>query len=203
MTLLNRLAPLGALLTLAFALTLTLAACDAADPAASSAVTAAPPLATSHAGARGPSVNGSGHLTIPISDGSDILRRFTVHARANADGEVTGRFNLHSGGGHFQGDVTCVNFFDNVAVLAGFVTANENDIFRLGGNFVTIVEDNGEGGGAPPDRVGRVLQSPVGADADFPTDQSVVDFACTTSLEVALSFFDLDAIEAGNIQVRP
>ena len=106
---------------------LTLLGCDAADPAASSAVTADAPLATANAGARGPSVNGSGHFTIPRADGSDFLRRFTVNARENADGEVTGRFNVQALSGHLQGDVTCFNFFDNVAVLAGFLTANAGD----------------------------------------------------------------------------
>ena len=194
---------------------LTLLGCDAADPAAPSAVTADAPLATANAGARGPSVNGSGHFTTPRADGSDFLRRFTVSAREHADGEVTGRLNLQALGQHTQGDVTCVNFFDNVAVLAGFVTANGNGgdqeagyyVFRVGGNFVIFVEDNGEGGGAAPDRITLVAQffgNGEFPDLDFPDDQSVVDFACTQPLGVVQSFLSpLNDIVAGNIQVRP
>ncbi len=152
------------------------------------------PAASASAG--GPAASGSGHITI-----ADEYRTFSFHARAAASGTVAGQFNLQArqSGNHLKGNVTCVTVLpNNRAIMAGFVTEADESGFRVGGNFAFMVEDNGAGSGAAPDRL--TLVSQFGLSPGFPTDQSLVDYLCASN---GSNLSALTPIEGGNITVRP
>ncbi len=83
------------------------------------------------------------------------IRHLQFSAIAKADGSVSGQYNLTfegSGNLRLHAEVTCLRVVGNQAWIGGVNKSSTNPaIVGREGGF--IVEDNGEGSGAAPDRV--------------------------------------------------
>ena len=129
----------------------------------------------------------TGHATVTQAPG--VLRTFSFSARRMPDGTVEGNFVNHNrlGGAVNHGDIDCLRLIPpNGAVLSGPIRKHTNPTF-VGRRTVFRVEDNGEGGDDPPDRVSQLVNLPAGSTLD-----------CQTLTPVVLL-----PVEGGNIQVRP
>jgi hypothetical protein len=148
------------------------------------AVTTAVVLATVAAGSVGASAparaSGSGH----IADGP--RRTFALSAVQRADGTVAGEAQLYARAFpakvHMQ--VTCLRVEGAIAYVSGFNTNADPDVFE-GIWAIFAVQDNGEGTGAPADRITQLHPA-----ADQGPD------ACLTE-----SPSDWMDVQDGNIQV--
>lgn len=161
-------------------------ACDASGPVAAGART--PPVPAGAA----PSVNGSGHSPHPTL-GTD--RNFTVHARGDGAGAAHGLVNLINQfdevSSHSRVAVTCMEIDGNRARMGGTVLL-DTDVPEIAGfDAFWVVEDNGEGGTAAPDRISRIFVS---------ANPEVAEAFCDGSLGFSPALFD---VERGSIQVRP
>lgn len=105
------------------------------------------------------------------------LSTFTFNAIEHKDGTVKGNLvsHLRFVDGTIHMDIDCLNITGNTATLSGTVTKVKGKdppppwIF-VGQNGVFQVEDNGEGGNAPPDLFSDVLlRDGVSCESDFPT----------------------------------
>ncbi len=140
--------------------------------------------------------NGVTHVTDQAT-GSGVragtIRHLQFSAIAMADGSVSGQYNLTFEGGIFrlQAEVTCLRVVGNQAWIGGVNKSSTNPA-RVGREGGFIVEDNGEGKGAVPDRVSLMFTNlgPGGAAA-----------VCAGFLDFALlpTFADIDK---GNVQVH-
>ena len=132
------------------------------------------------------SATGSGHYT---SGGE--LRTFAFSATKQADGSVSGEYQIISragGGVIFHVDVTCMSVVGNQAWVAGIITRADDPVIRVGSVSYFRAIDNGEGGG-PPDQVTPArINDPAGEDIRFCTERP-------TGLP-------LRTVEHGNVQVR-
>ncbi len=86
------------------------------------------------------------------------IRHLQFSVIAMADGSVSGQYNLTFEGGIFrlQAEVTCLRVVGNQAWIGGVIKSSTNPA-RVGREGGFLVEDNGEGGGAAPDRVSLML----------------------------------------------
>jgi len=130
----------------------------------------------------------SGHGNLTVSDG---LRTFSFTAVQHADGTVTGDAELKSRAQGFRDHykIDCLKVEgNNRAIVSGPLAKSTDSEFEgLIGLFA--VEDNGEGGNAPTDRMSLVfLLEPPDSCSNY-----------------VFSDFDglMVPIEAGNIQVNP
>ena len=111
-------------------------------------------LASSPAGASSPGAYGHGNL---ISAGA--LRTFSFSVTTDADGTVTGHFNVYNRGMDVRlfVDIDCATFLPGGrAIVGGLITRSSNPLFAVGRFSVFAVEDNGEGSNAPVDRMTTV-----------------------------------------------
>jgi hypothetical protein len=115
---------------------------------------------------------------------------FTFNAVQHKSGTVNGHLVYHVRGFDLSihMDIDCLTFIGNQAVLSGTVTKVRGDtepfpFIFVGQDGVFQVEDNGQGGGAPPD-----LISDVDLDAGLNCNNTVL----TPYLPIS-----------GNIQVNP
>ena len=113
-------------------------------------------------------------------------------AIAMADGSVSGQYNLtFEGSGNFrlQAEVTCLRVVGNQAWIGGVIKSSTNPA-RVGREGGFVVEDNGDGGGAPPDRVSLMFVNldPGGAAA-----------VCAGDTGIDRTLRDIDS---GNVQVH-
>jgi hypothetical protein len=88
------------------------------------------------------SATGSGHLQL-----GGELRTFSFSAVERSDGTVTGQAQLQARlvGQTTHVETDCLNVVGNVAIMSGPLPTGTTAAFA--------VEDNGEGGNAPPDRI--------------------------------------------------
>jgi hypothetical protein len=116
-----------------------------------------------------PRASGSGH----IADGP--RRTFTLTAVQRSDGTATGQAQLYARGFpakvHMQ--VTCLRVEGAIAYVSGFNTKADPEVFE--GIWATFaVQDNGEGTGAPPDRITQLHpaadQGPDACMSESPSD---------------------------------
>jgi hypothetical protein len=138
---------------------------------------------------QGPSASGHANFTI---DGS--LRTFSFNAVTHRDGTVTGsaQANNRATGVKIHMNVDCLRLLPNGrgAIMSGLV-ARATDPTLLGLTAVFVAEDNGEGAGAPPDRLTLL----------FGFTQGLV--TCTHPVETDPTFeTDLRLTMEGNLQVR-
>jgi hypothetical protein len=98
------------------------------------------------------SATGSGQLHVTVDT---KLRTVGFSAVMLADGTVTGYAEAQprQEGNRWRIDVNCLNVVGNVALITGRTIYNQiaPEIVGWTGGFA--VEDNGEGAGAPPDRI--------------------------------------------------
>lgn len=146
-----------------------------------------------------PGESASGHGALATADGKK--RQFTFNAQRHADGTVSGHavlinpeFTGANGRSPYQlhVDISCLQIVGNIAIMGG-MTSRTNDPSLVDAVFFTV-QDNGEGRGAPRDRISRVFfWDDIPATIGDPQ-------ACllTDPLD-----FPLEEIENGNIQVRP
>lgn len=93
------------------------------------------------------SANGSGHSARPAG----FITTFTFNAVKRADGRVTGQA-LYQNGIRLKVEIDCLAVDGNVAVLSGTLKQHSNPMWVGAGGYF-VVEDNGEGVQASPDRV--------------------------------------------------
>jgi len=103
---------------------------------------------------------GSAHWTIELPNPFDVVvtnRTLSFDATRLDDGRVSGRFEYHQvaeGVAYkFNVRVTCMHIYDgNRAKIGGEVEVSNDPTVPVGTFAWFQVFDNGEGGGAPPDR---------------------------------------------------
>lgn len=137
-------------------------------------------------GAGRDAVTGSGH--VPSGDG---LREFTFHALDNGDGTASGSYKIEftATGLFVLVDVTCVSVVGNTGWVGGRIVDSNIPVVRPGTVSYFYAIDNGEGNGAPPDRVSAARLNDVdGEDIRFCTERPLL-----------LPAFN---IQEGNVQVR-
>jgi hypothetical protein len=140
------------------------------------------------------SASGGSQLKIHNMFGLELIdvRVYSFDAKQHADGSVTGRYNHRSfdDGQPFyvRGPLTCLTVIGNRAWVGGLIEASSEPAL-VGWDMWFQVQDNGEGGGGPPDWTTLVGASPEAGSAQE---------YCDEAPEVLFPF----DIERGNIQVR-
>lgn len=112
-----------------------------------------PPALSVGAGVAG-SVTGSAHLTVfPGAPPGLATRNFTVSAVEQADGSVSGEWEIVAGGTILHGDVDCMWIApDGVSArISGIVTDAKFTTFQVGTAFAMELFDNGNGASGDPD----------------------------------------------------
>jgi hypothetical protein len=137
--------------------------------------------------------SGSGHF----ANAPGEQRVFSHNARMNADGSVSGHFDVNnkSQGLHVSGIIFCLNVIGNAAFFGAVITntnAAPTDPFWQEGHFVLwSTMDNGEGGNSPTDQITLVTTNPAWTQAGI-EGWCAAPFIFSPYLE----------IERGNIQIR-
>jgi hypothetical protein len=146
------------------------------------------------------SANGHGALTVLNDSGREVNRQFSLSARRDLDGTVTGHavlinpaFAGESGHGPYRlhVDITCMHVVGNIAVFGGTVR-HTNDPGLVDAVFFSV-QDNGEPGEGV-DRISRVF---------FWDDDPTTTGDPQACLLTGPLDFPLEPIDKGNIQVRP
>lgn len=141
------------------------AACSESFPTAPAPPPAGDGAAGTSVQGAGPKVVGSAHT---ISGGEHRVTTFS--AVTLPDGSVSGeaQINAMSVDAWWHTRIECLAIVGNRAFLGGTITAASDARIQLGSKSYFWVEDHGEGGGAPPDRVSiaGVNETPQGL-ADF------------------------------------
>ncbi len=169
------------------------------------------------------SATGSGQVQIVAGSCAGAFRTFSFTVSSYGDGTVAGQSNVQvhaetatdpvaceaavsSGavGSFVHAELDCLNIFGNIASVSGTVTQT-NEEFSANLRFTTVfmVQDNGEGANAEPDRITRIR--PFRPDAPFQglTPPVTCSSFSLPMIEAALARVDVGyAIEAGNVQVR-
>ena len=136
----------------------------------------------------------TGHYQfVGINTGNDF--KYSLSAIRHDDGSVSGEFEervLLNSTGEFirqtHGTVTCFQIVGNMARIGGLVDHATDPRFLPGTEFRLVVVDNGNGASDPPD---------MGSNARFGfpgTAQAFCD---------AGTAFNLEAVQHGNVEVRP
>ena len=167
----------------------------AAAAAATSLLAAAPPAL-----AQGKVQAASGHGTLLVESDTGLVRRqFSFSASRKADGKVSGNATLVNRSftgenGHspyqLQIDITCFRVVGNIGIFGG-TTKRTNDPNLVDAVFFTV-QDNGEPG-AGKDRISR---------AYFWDDDPGTTGNPQACQDTGPFDFPLEAIEAGNVQVK-
>lgn len=127
------------------------------------------------------SATGSGHIII-----NDSLRTFSFTATRDASGNARGQLEVYNRdlAVRVHAKLNCLSISGNTAIMSGTVT--ETDTPALEGTGVWVkVSDNGEGAGAPPDKITLVY---------------TVNPLFTCDSDAAVPYMN---VERGNIQIRP
>jgi hypothetical protein len=121
--------------------------------------------------------------------------KYSISAIRHENGSVSGEFEervLFAPTGEFvrqtHGSVTCFEIIGNMARIGGLVEHATDPRFLPGTEFRLNVIDNGEGASDPPD---------MGSNARFGGHNTAQAF-CNAG-----DPFNLEAVEHGNIEVRP
>ena len=156
-------------------------------------------LATAAAAAGNPFAGGHGNL-MPGGE----LRTFSFAVTRNADGTVTGNADVknRSLDIRLHVEIDCLKFeAANTAIMSGPITQSSNPAQVAPGRIAVFgVEDNGEGAGAPADRITTI--------PDYASPKSCNEFVLvgSTLRDVAnptVAVRTLTPILDGNIQVQP
>jgi len=134
------------------------------------------------------SATGSGNVTI-----NNIHRVFTHAGNINANGMVTGYFDLNRTGGiHVGGSVIALSVVGNIAYFAGVIETTNSDVldWSAGHYVLWSTIDNGEGINSVPDKISYLYGFAAW------TEEYVKSWVQNPE-EVA--YFD---IEQGNVQVH-
>ncbi len=143
-----------------------------------------------------PNFANAGNRVTDKATGSGVrtgtIRHLQFSAIAKADGSVSGQYNLTfqgSGNIRVHAEVTCLRVVGTQAWIGG-VNKSSTDPALVGLEGGFLVEDNGEGGGAAPDRVSLMFAGlgPGGAAA-----------VCAGGTAVDATLSDIDK---GNVQVH-
>jgi hypothetical protein len=105
----------------------------------------------------GASVSGQGSITIRPGQSSELKEILTVQAVTHGDGSVTGNGTLKYNPTSvflIKFDIVCLSVIDNEATMEGIITKFPSAPEAVGQHITVKVEDNGEGGNAPPDKFG-------------------------------------------------
>src|SRR5262249_12366704 len=137
------------------------------------------------------SATGSGHFQYTSDTGVTDLRTFSFEARKLGDGTVSGNAQVknRATGQTLNIHIDCLNVMGNVAVVSGIAWSATGPGNTNGDPQIFVVEDNGQGANASPDRVTYSFGG--------------TPFVCTdihnpTDIDPAL-FYDVDG---GNIQIH-
>ena len=162
---------------------LTIAGLVACDPIAGPEIS--PNLRTHGGNGVTDKATGSGVRT-------ESIRHLQFSAIAKADGSVSGQYNLTfegSGNNRVHAEVTCLRVVGNQAWIGGVIKSS-NIPARVGREGGFLVEDNGEGRGAAPDRVSLMF-------VNLPPGGAAV--VCAGGTGVGATLADIDK---GNVQVH-
>lgn len=156
-------------------------------------------LTTVAAAAGNPFAGGHGNV---ISTGE--LRTFSFAVVRNADGTVTGNADVKNRGlgVRLHIEIDCLRFeAENRAIMSGLITQSSNPALVVPGRIAVFgVEDNGEGGAAPTDRITTII--------DYAYPKSCIEFTFVGDslrdvANLGVSVRALIPILSGNIQVQP
>jgi hypothetical protein len=136
----------------------------------------------------------TGHYQfVGINTGNDF--KYSLSAIRHDDGSVSGEFEervLLASTGEFirqtHGTVTCFRIVGNMARIGGLVDHATDPRFLPGTEFRLVVVDNGNGASDPPD---------LGSNARFGFPGTAQAF-CNAG-----TAFNLEAVQHGNVEVRP
>lgn len=128
---------------------------------------------------------GNGQLTV-----GGELRTFAYTAITGPDGNVKGQAQLNNRatGNKLHSSINCLNVVGNTAVVSGLIVRSTGGAFD-NWTGVFAVQDNGEGGSDPADRLALTFLFPPGSGV--------------TCFTFPFAAFPTAPIEGGNIQVRP
>ncbi|HEX2028340.1 MAG TPA: hypothetical protein VHF25_10115 [Nitriliruptorales bacterium] len=143
----------------------------------------------------------SGHANITVGDGQ--TRTFSFTAVRRPDGTVTGQavVNNPSFPIRVRSRIDCLAFVgDRIAIASGPITqSSDPSTIAVGRIAVFAVEDNGEGGHPPPDRITTI--------PDYEPPKSCNEFSIQGDQlrddTAGVNVRSLRPIDAGQIQVRP
>lgn len=131
----------------------------------------------------------SGNADIEVPEG---LRRMNVQARKAADGSVTGLLTIRQewdGGTDFEAEIVCFTIVGSKAYVGALLKSLNGVPFNGYYAYRLVMEDNGEGSGAP-DRSSRL----------FDAQQAGQPQLFCNNASLVLPMFDLTR---GNLQIRP
>jgi hypothetical protein len=147
------------------------------------------------AGAEGPTIvqsaTGSGHFQFTSDTGVTDLRTFSFEVRKLSDGTASGnaQVNNRATGQTLNIHIDCLNVLGNIAVVSGIAWSATGPGNTNGDGAIFVVEDNGQGANAAPDRVTYAYTGSglVCTDVNSPDD-----------IDNSL-FYDVDG---GNVQIH-
>ena len=137
------------------------------------------------------SATGSGHFQFTSETGFTDLRTFSFEARKFSDGTVSGnaQVNNRATDQTLNIHIDCLNVLGNIAVVSGIAWSATGPGNTDGDPQIFIVEDNGQGANAGPDRVTYSFGGTPFVCTDIHSPGDIDDSI----------FFDVDG---GNIQVH-
>jgi hypothetical protein len=138
------------------------------------------------------SATGSGQFEFTSETGVTGWRTFAFEASKASDGTVSGQAQIdnRAAGRRFHIEIDCLNVIGNIAVMSGTLTQAAGAGISVGDSAIFAAQDNGEGAGAPPDRVTRTFEN--------------TGLACTdiTPANIGLYTYLLNDVQAGNVQIH-
>jgi hypothetical protein len=159
-------------------------------PAAIATALVVPPSAA--ADRAGQAATGSGQFEVTTATGATGLRTFAFEASQSSDGTATGQAQIdnRASGQRLHIRIDCLNVIGNITVMSGTLTQAVGAGIAVGDAAIFAAQDNGEGAGAPADRVTRAFEN--------------TGLACTdiTPANVGLYTFELNDIQGGNVQIH-
>jgi hypothetical protein len=140
----------------------------------------------------GQAATGSGHFEVTLDTGVTGVRTFAFEASRSSDGTVTGQAQIdnRAAGQRLHIRIDCLNVIGSIAVMSGTLTQAAGAGIAVGDAAIFAAQDNGEGAGAPADRVTRAFEN--------------TGLVCTdiTPANVGLYTFELNDVDGGNVQIH-
>jgi hypothetical protein len=138
------------------------------------------------------SATGSGQYEFTSNTGLTALRTFAFEAMESSDGSVSGEAQIDNRalGQRLHIRMDCLNVIGNIAVMSGTLTEAAGEGISVGDAAIFAAQDNGEGAGAPADRVTKSFEN---------SGLVCIDI---TPANVGFYAYLLNDVQAGNVQIH-